>query len=139
MPVNLAQPTGAVTNIITGTGIGDTGTTYLIYTFKAFFSYTTEIANVSGDGDAAPHFIDNGWRIIRFRLMGGVTEAAAIGIASLGGGSINAMTYALSGGRTLLIDKPILQAINISHDRDAPFVGLELIGYGTEQTSGEEP
>jgi len=148
--INLTRPSDAtVAFIVTGTAnqFGVAGTLFAVKAFFADFDFTTVVAEVTGDGDAQPEFLHNGFKNATVQIVGAMIEELAVGLEDIVTSASNpvlATVFTLGSTstgtyNTLAFDQFLIDSITINYEYQGPIVGVAITGRGSCQTNPYQP
>jgi hypothetical protein len=124
------------TEISASTG---TGTDFLIKTIEADFDHHSPDVEVTGDGDYAPKFENNGLLYGDWRLHGAMVSNQAVGLSRIVDGDKNETTGLIKfilGGTNDIQSKVLIRRVRLAWKRSGYFVGVSILLRSTHNTSG---
>lgn len=125
-----------------GHGSGDKTTSYYMNVQRMGIRVGTQVAEVSGDGDALRRFEHSHSLNGSFQMSGFMISSAAVGLTGLDSATTNPCDIAVVLGRNgsnlrTLAFKGIIKDVSISWSMSGPFVGIQLSGIMTDSYSGQ--
>jgi len=121
---------------------GDKTTSYFMNVQRMGIRVGTQVAEVSGDGDALRRFEHSHSLNGSFQMSGFMISSAAVGLTGLDSATTNPCDIAVVLGRNgsdlrTLAFKGIIKDVSISWSMSGPFVGIQLSGIMTDSYSGQ--
>lgn len=120
----------------------DKTSVYYLNVQKMGIRVGTQVAEVSGDGDALRRFEHSHSLNGSFQMSGFMISSAAVGLTGLDSATTNPCDIAVVLGRSgntlrTLAFKGIIKDVSISWSMSGPFVGISLSGIMTDSYTGE--
>ena len=129
----LLRPQSAGAAITTGGTIGNVGSTIFMKVASARFGFSIGVLDTTGDGDLFTQIDHNNELRGQIQMSGFVLADHEIGIESLisaaGAASNNPVTVKYKVGNASFYDfKMVIKDIVIDWNRQAPIIGLSIVG-----------
>lgn len=145
--VLIAKPGTRATAVLGGgvSAIGTAATTtgFYIKLRQITQSFTTQMVEVTGDGDSDPVYDNDEQLDVRFTIRGWMINSQALGLKNLAhtgtvgsGQQFGDMVVNLSNNRTVTYTSIAVRSVDIRLDLQGPFVQVVIQGVGQDTAQG---